>query len=40
MTLGGIITDTVGWRWAFLVNLPAGLAFASLLLGRARPRAS
>lgn len=33
VTLGGIITDTVGWRWAFLVNLPAGLAFASLLLG-------
>lgn len=33
VTLGGIITDSVGWRWAFLINLPAGLVFAALLLG-------
>ena len=23
--IGGIITDTVGWHWVFLVNLPLGL---------------
>lgn len=23
--LGGIVTDTVGWRWAFHVNIPLGL---------------
>ncbi|QQS02222.1 MAG: MFS transporter [Austwickia sp.] len=32
VTLGGIITDTVGWRWAFLINLPMGLLFVGLLL--------
>ncbi len=29
--LGGIITDTVGWRWIFLVNLP--VCAAVILLG-------
>lgn len=23
--LGGIIVDTIGWRWIFLINLPIGL---------------
>jgi EmrB/QacA subfamily drug resistance transporter len=24
--LGGLITDTIGWRWIFFVNVPLGLA--------------
>ncbi|SEM14301.1 DHA2 family efflux MFS transporter permease subunit [Streptacidiphilus jiangxiensis] len=24
--LGGVLVDTLGWRWVFLVNLPLGLA--------------
>lgn len=32
-TLGGFLTDTVGWRWVFYVNLPVGiLAVASVAL--------
>ena len=27
--LGGVITDTVGWRWVLLINLPVGLAAAA-----------
>ncbi|WTD01404.1 MFS transporter [Streptomyces albidoflavus] len=23
--LGGVVTDTLGWRWAFLLNVPIGL---------------
>ncbi|HMK53658.1 MAG TPA: MDR family MFS transporter [Methanobacteriaceae archaeon] len=29
--LGGIITDTIGWRWVFFVNIPVGIAAISLL---------
>ena len=39
---GGVITETLGWRWVFLVNLPIGLvlAVAALaLLPRQRQRA-
>ena len=28
--LGGIITSTVGWRWAFLVNVPIGVGLIAL----------
>ena len=28
--LGGIITSTLGWRWAFLVNVPVGLGLIVL----------
>jgi EmrB/QacA subfamily drug resistance transporter len=24
--IGGLITDTIGWRWIFLVNVPVGIA--------------
>ncbi len=29
--LGGIITDTAGWRWVFYVNLPFGLISAGII---------
>jgi EmrB/QacA subfamily drug resistance transporter len=32
-TLGGIFSDTIGWRWIFFVNLPLGLV-AGLVLWR------
>jgi EmrB/QacA subfamily drug resistance transporter len=35
LILGGVITQTVGWHWAFLINVPIGLvslAFAVRLL--------
>jgi EmrB/QacA subfamily drug resistance transporter len=35
--LGGFLTDALGWRWIFLVNLPIGIAalvWGSLLLPR------
>ena len=35
LVLGGVIADTLGWRWIFLVNVPAGvaaLAFAPRVL--------
>ncbi|MCU1590192.1 MAG: major facilitator superfamily 1 [Frankiales bacterium] len=35
--LGGILTDGPGWRWAFLVNLPVGLA-AMVVVARFLPR--
>lgn len=34
--LGGVLTATVGWRWIFFVNLPAGL-LALALLSRVPP---
>lgn len=30
--LGGIITDTVGWRWVFFVNVPVGIAAVTMLM--------
>src|SRR3954462_10852250 len=38
--LGGVLTETVGWRWIFLVNVPIGLVAALLsmrLVQRDRP---
>lgn len=35
--LGGILTDTVGWHWVFLVNLPLGLV-ALFVLYRLLPQ--
>ncbi len=32
VTLGGIITDTLGWRWAFLINVPVGVVLVVCLL--------
>ncbi|CEI31906.1 major facilitator superfamily drug:H+ antiporter 2.A.1.3.x [Propionibacterium freudenreichii] len=28
--LGGVFTDTIGWRWIFLVNIPIGVAIIAL----------
>ena len=33
-TLGGIFSDTIGWRWIFFVNLPLGAAAAWVLWRR------
>ena len=30
--LGGVITDTFGWRWVFFVNVPVGIAAVTILL--------
>jgi MFS family permease len=35
--IGGIITDTLGWRWLFFINLPIGL-IAVLLASRLAPK--
>jgi EmrB/QacA subfamily drug resistance transporter len=35
--LGGVITDGPGWRWAFLVNVPIGVA-ALVVVARFLPR--
>lgn len=32
LALGGVLTETLGWRWVFLVNLPVGLLAAALAL--------
>ncbi|GGS81881.1 hypothetical protein GCM10010156_45770 [Planobispora rosea] len=32
--LGGLFTDTAGWRWAFLVNVPIGLAVVAVVVAR------
>ena len=31
-TLGGLLTDTLGWRWIFFINLPFGLITVLLAL--------
>jgi EmrB/QacA subfamily drug resistance transporter len=42
--VGGLLTQTLGWRWIFFVNLPIGIAAVLLGLGRLResrnPRSS
>ena len=30
LVLGGLIAGTIGWRWAFLINVPLGLALVAL----------
>ncbi len=30
--LGGVITDTLGWRWIFFVNVPVGIAAVTIIL--------
>jgi EmrB/QacA subfamily drug resistance transporter len=30
--VGGLLADTIGWRWIFLVNLPVGIAAVALTL--------
>ena len=41
--LGGLVVETLGWRWIFLLNVPVGLAAAGLalvLLGESAGRSS
>jgi EmrB/QacA subfamily drug resistance transporter len=33
LLLGGIITQSIGWHWAFLVNVPVGLATIAIARG-------
>jgi len=37
--LGGLVTDWVGWRWVFLINLPVGIVALFVVLQRFRPPA-
>lgn len=30
--LGGVITDTFGWRWVFFINIPVGIAAVTIIL--------
>jgi MFS family permease len=34
--IGGFITESVGWRWIFWINLPIGLIAIALVLARLR----
>jgi EmrB/QacA subfamily drug resistance transporter len=34
--IGGFITETLGWRWIFSINLPIGLIAIALVLARLR----
>ena len=39
--LGGVLTDTLGWRWVFYVNVPVGaLAFTMAAFALRLPRHS
>jgi EmrB/QacA subfamily drug resistance transporter len=38
--LGGAITDAIGWRWVFLINLPVGLLALFVVLREFKPRAA
>lgn len=29
--LGGVITDTMGWRWVFFINVPVGIAAVTII---------
>ncbi|MDD3985563.1 MAG: MFS transporter [Methanobacterium sp.] len=29
--LGGVITDTLGWRWVFFINIPVGIAAITMI---------
>lgn len=36
-TLGGYLTDTLGWRWIFFINLPLGIAAVVMAILFLRP---
>ncbi len=38
-TLGGFLTDTLGWRWIFFINLPIGIAATVMAISFLRPDA-
>jgi EmrB/QacA subfamily drug resistance transporter len=35
--LGGMLTDTIGWRWVFYINVPIGIV-ALLVIGTSMPK--
>jgi DHA2 family multidrug resistance protein len=38
-TLGGYLTDTLGWRWIFFINLPIGIIAVIMAIAFLRPDA-